>query len=126
MFAFPSVREFGGGAVLEAMALGLAPVVLDYGGPAELIPRDCGIVIPLGSRENLIISFREALSRYCDQPEEAHAAGGRAQQHVRANFTWAAKAAQLVKIYHWAIESAPEPKPDLFGHASWPLEKIDI
>lgn len=113
IFAFPSVREFGGGVVLEAMAMGLAPVVLDYGGPAELIPAGCGTIVPMGDRDSIIRSFRDTLARLCADPAAVHATGLRAQHHVRANFTWAAKARQLLQVYQWALQGAPPPKPDL-------------
>ena len=114
LFAFPSVREFGGGVVLEAMALGLAPVVLDYGGPAELIPDGCGTIVPMGNRAEIIRSFNEVLTRLTADPAAVHAAGLRAQLHVRTHFTWAAKAKQLLDVYHWALQGTPTPKPDLW------------
>jgi glycosyltransferase involved in cell wall biosynthesis len=113
VFAFPSVREFGGGVVLEAMALGLVPVVLDYGGPAELIPAGCGKVVPMGGRDEIVRSVRDALLELLQSPAELHAAGLRAQKHVRDHFTWEAKARQLLAVYHWTLDGNPLPKPDL-------------
>ncbi|MFT3990844.1 MAG: glycosyltransferase family 4 protein [Luteolibacter sp.] len=112
VFAFPSVREFGGGVVLEAMALGLMPVVLDYGGPAELIPDGCGQVVPIGPREQVIESFRKVLGELAEKPGEVYETGLRAQRHVRENYTWDAKASQLLEIYQWVLAGKPTPKPD--------------
>lgn len=103
VFAFPSVREFGGGVVLEAMALGLAPVVLDYGGPAELVPDGCGIVVPMGDREAIIQSFGILLDDLASNPAKAHSMGVMAQKHVREHFTWDAKAREILKVYQWVL-----------------------
>lgn len=113
IFAFPSVREFGGGVVLEAMALGLVPVVLDYGGPAELIPEGCGRVLPMGGRDEIIRGMRMALTDLTENPEAVHAVGLLAQRHVRSRYTWDAKARQLLDVYHWTLRGSPSPKPNL-------------
>ncbi|MDY6899838.1 MAG: glycosyltransferase family 4 protein [Cyanobacteriota bacterium] len=39
----PSLREAGGNAVLEAMALGLPVVATKWAGPANTLHPDCGI-----------------------------------------------------------------------------------
>jgi glycosyltransferase involved in cell wall biosynthesis len=113
VFAFPSIREFGGGAVLEAMAVGLAPVVVDYGGPAELVTSECGVAIPLGSREAIVRALRQSLARLASDRGLARTLGARARERVLRHFTWDAKAAQVLEVYRWVLGRRAE-KPD-FG-----------
>ena len=54
VFVFPSLREFGGGVVVEAMACGLPPIVVNYGGPGEIVSDDCGIRLPMAPRKELV------------------------------------------------------------------------
>jgi alpha-maltose-1-phosphate synthase len=112
VFAFPSIREFGGGVVLEAMALGLAPVVVDYGGPTELVTEETGFRVPLGPRASLVAAYREILGELARSPERARQAGAAARLRAYRLFTWDVKARQIVEIYRWAL--AQRPKPD-FG-----------
>jgi len=99
LFAFPSIREFGGGAVLEAMALGLAPLIVDYAGPAELVGEGLGYKLPLGNRAEIIARFTKALEQLEADREGLAATGQRARAHVLEHFTWPAKAQQIAAIY---------------------------
>ena len=113
VFAFPSIREFGGGVVLEAMALGLVPVVIDYGGPAELVTPQTGYKLPMGSREEIVSGLRQILSRLADDPSRLREMGRAARQRVLDLYTWQAKARQTVEVYRWVLGQRQD-KPD-FG-----------
>lgn len=99
VLAFPSIREFGGGVVLEAMALGLVPLVVDYAGPGELVTSDTGVKVPIGPRAEIIRSFRELLSRFAEDRTELPSLSHRAREHVHRHFTWQAKARRIVELY---------------------------
>ena len=111
VFGFPSVREFGGGVVLEAMALGLVPVVLDYAGPAELVPPGTGFALPMGPRPEVVRGLAECFAKLVASPNELEAMGRRAVEHVFENFTWDAKARQMLEVYDWAL-GRRQRKPD--------------
>jgi GT2 family glycosyltransferase/glycosyltransferase involved in cell wall biosynthesis len=106
-FVFPSLREFGGGVVVEAMASGLPSVVVDYGGPGELVTPGCGVLLPLVGREELVGRLRASMERLVADPDLCRSLARAAVERVRAEFTWPAKAARLVEMYHQVLDRAP-------------------
>ena len=108
----PSIREFGGGVVLEAMALGVPPIVIDYAGPGELVEPEWGIPVPLGSREAIVASLRAVFEGLVRDPAPLAAMGRAARARVDAAFTWDRKAARILEIYDWAAgRRADRPDP---------------
>ncbi len=113
VLGFPSVREFGGGVALEAMALGLVPIVVDYGGPAELVSDATGHRVPLGTRAEIVAGVRTVLERMVTQREALAVMGAQARARVARLFTWDAKARQTLAVYEWVLGRRAH-KPD-FG-----------
>jgi glycosyltransferase involved in cell wall biosynthesis len=98
-FVFPSLREFGGGVVMEAMASGLPAIVVDYGGPGELATPKCGILLPMQPRPQLVHQLRSAMEALAGDLPRCRVLGAAACQRVRDEFTWSAKATRLVRVY---------------------------
>lgn len=113
VLAFPSIREFGGGAVLEAMALGLCPVVLDYAGPSELVTEETGYKVAMGARDEVVANLGEQLSYCANHPLEVRAKGLQARERVRTQFTWEVKASQVMQVYDWVLKRRKD-KPAFF------------
>lgn len=114
IFAFPSIREFGGAVVIEAMATGLACIVVDYGGPGELVDESTGYRVPLGSRVEVIAGFRRVLSDCVARPQQIDLIGDRARKRAFEKFTWDAKAKRTLSVYAWALSKAPKPDPHFY------------
>jgi glycosyltransferase involved in cell wall biosynthesis len=119
VFAFPSVREFGGAVALEAMAVGVVPIVLDYGGPAELVTDKTGFLIPMGTREQIISRFRAILADLAVNPHEIEGRSQAALRRAHELFTWEEKARRTLRVYQWVLDPRlprpefPMPEPDL-------------
>lgn len=110
IMAFPSVREFGGGVVLEAMALGVVPVIVDYAGPGELVDASTGFKLPIGSRDEIIAALRATLDRLVTDPAPLAAMAAAGQARVARDFTWSAKAQQIARVWEAVLAGTPLPK----------------
>jgi alpha-maltose-1-phosphate synthase len=109
VLGFPSIREFGGGVVLEAMAAGAVPVVVNYAGPAEIVTPQTGCLIPLGPRETIITGLRTELERLAASPDEVAALAQRGRARIEQWFTWERKAGQIAAVYDWVLGRAGKP-----------------
>lgn len=104
VFFFPSIRELGGGVVVEAMGAGCVPVVVDYGGPGGLIRgHDCGAAVPLGTKEELVRRFTEVLEGYVDDRSKRLRHAKAAHDRAVDTFAWDEKAKKIVEIYQWVM-----------------------
>jgi len=104
-FVFPSLREFGGGVVLEALASGLPAIVVNYGGPGELVTPDCGELIQLQKREGLVSDLCRAMEKLASDPDRCRKLGAGAVNEVRQRYTWEQKANSVVSFYREMLAS---------------------
>lgn len=109
LLTFPSIREFGGGVVLEAMALGVVPVVADYAGPRELVCDRSGYRVAMGSRSQLIANFRSQLEAILKEPSQLIKKRQGAIERVEKWYTWEAKAQQVEQVYRWVLGHGERP-----------------
>lgn len=110
LLSFPSIREFGGGVVLEAMALAVPPLIVDYAGPGELVSEAWGLKVPLGSRDEIISGFRAQLTALCADRSALPALGDAAARRIESHFTWERKASQVLQVYDWIQTGGKGPR----------------
>ncbi len=108
LMALPSIREFGGAVVVEAMALGLTPIVADYGGPSELVDDNTGIRVPFNDKASLVEGMRRAIGEVIRCPELLDGFGAAGRRKVLDKFTWDAKANQILAVYDAVLSGSKD------------------
>ena len=100
VFVFPSTTETFGNVILEAQASGLPAVVVDRGGPPDLVtPGDTGWI----ARANDPADFAEKVLSLLDDPESRRRMGCRARG-AAAEHDWSAINGRLLESYRRVVE----------------------
>ncbi len=100
----PSVYEAGGAVVLEAMASGKAVIAVDWGGPADYLDPECGILIPPSDPAGLVKALEEAIVALATDRTRCAQMGRTGREKVLARFTWSKKLESLVEIYRGVLQ----------------------
>jgi len=107
IFCFPSVREFGGAVVLEAMANGLPCIVVRHGGIGDYVTPGAGYSIEPISREQVIEELREKISMLAEDGGLRKRISENAYEEAKKH-EWGKKAENLIRIYEEAIKNKDE------------------
>lgn len=98
IFCFPSIREFGGSVVLEAMACGLPCIVANNGGIGEYVTEETGFKIEPISREYLTQEFTNKLKILIEDEKLWKSMSAKSIERVK-EFEWERKAEKIVELY---------------------------
>lgn len=95
----PSLRECGGNAILETMALGLPVIATAWAGPKNYINESCGILVDPTTVDGFVAGLRDAMLKMVEQPVLRDRLGEGARERVRENFfDWDSKTRRVVEI----------------------------
>jgi glycosyltransferase involved in cell wall biosynthesis len=98
IFCFPSIREFGGAVVLEAMACGLPCIVANNGGIGEYVTEETGFKIEPLSRDYLTQQLTNKIKVLVEDENLREHMSLKSLERVQ-EFEWEQKARKIVEIY---------------------------
>jgi glycosyltransferase involved in cell wall biosynthesis len=106
---FPSVREFGGAVVLEALAAGAVPVVADFGGPGDIVRSEIGFKVPLINESDMVSRMEVILADLAQNRQQLEQLRDQGMSYAREFLTWEGKAQTLAAIMQWVLRQGPKP-----------------
>ena len=109
VFIFPSLREFGGAVVFEALALGAVPVVADFGGPGDIVTPEVGYKIGLTSEADFVRKLATALDRLALDSDHRETLRHQGMAYARERLTWEGKARAVSGVLQWVTGNGPKP-----------------
>jgi len=109
VLVFPSLRDFGGGVVFEALAVGVVPVVIDFGGPGDIVNSEVGYKVPLTNESEVVAEIEKILANLSSNRELLNRLREGGISYARECLSWDAKARTLTAIMRWALRQGPKP-----------------
>ncbi len=109
VMVYPSVREFGGAVVVEALAAGAVPCVADFGGPGDTVCSDVGFKVPLTSEKEVVSELEKILASLASNRDLLNRLRQQGASYVRERLTWDAKAQSTTRVLNWAVGRGSKP-----------------
>ena len=109
VFVFPTLRDNGAGVVFEALASGAVPVVVDFGGPGDIVYPEVGYKVALTNENDVVAQLERVLAELISDRELLERVRQRGLTYARERLTWDAKAQDTTEVLSWVLGRGPKP-----------------
>lgn len=104
VYVTPSLRECGGMAMLEAMAIGLPIIGVRWGGAAQYAGDSCALLVEPSSEAALVEGLTRAMRTLARSPEMRQRLGKAARKRIiDADLGWESKSRQIAAVLMAAV-----------------------
>jgi glycosyltransferase involved in cell wall biosynthesis len=111
LFVFPSLRDNGAGVVFEALGTGAVPVVVDFGGPGDIVHTGVGYKVAMTNEDDIVAQMEKILMELASNRERVEQLRRQGIAYVQDCLTWDAKARSVTRVLDWVVRQGQ--KPDL-------------
>jgi glycosyltransferase involved in cell wall biosynthesis len=99
ILVLPSVRECGGAVVLEAMSMELPVIAANWGGPADYVTDETGILIDTDNITDFTKQLTNAIEKLANDAELRISMGTAGRKRVLDHFDWNKKIDFIINTY---------------------------
>lgn len=92
-----SCKEGGAWVLFEAMMCGRPVLCMDTAGMKVVVDNSCGIKIPMGSYNEMVCRFEQAMLQLIEKPDQADALGQGGRELVTQRYLWSKKGEEFEK-----------------------------
>lgn len=98
-YLFPSLREGGSWALMEAMAMELPPVCLNWTGMKHICDEKSAMLLEVTNPKQMILDFADAICQLIEDPEMMKSKGVAANKRMKEVFNWQSKGEFSEKLF---------------------------
>jgi glycosyltransferase involved in cell wall biosynthesis len=123
VMVFPSLKDNGAGVVFEALGNGAVPVVVDFGGPGDIVHPEVGCKASLTNESDIVAQIENILTELARNRDRLEQLRRQGLAYALECLTWEAKARAVTRVLDWVVRRGPKPDlppPKLLSSVSAP------